>query len=245
MVLEPTFVLLLLSALLAGILDATVGGGGFIIIPFFVFTGSSIQLAIGTSRLIFLLDSFSAVLGHARKRNIDYRVALSYTIPSVIGAPIGAYLTSITSSSVISRVFGLFMLAMLLLIACKPDFGLKDKRSKGLLPSLIAGLLIGFMIGLLGGGVGILIIMLMVFVSGTTVLLASGTSQVVVWLTNIVTLIAYQQKGFVDVKMGLILGFVAFLGAQLGVLVAHKVGNIWLRRLLMAVTVVSALKLLL
>ncbi|MBM3308985.1 MAG: sulfite exporter TauE/SafE family protein [Candidatus Altiarchaeales archaeon] len=245
MVFEPAFVLLLVSAVFAGMLDATVGGGGFVIIPFLVFTGNTIQLAIGTSRLIFLLDSFSAVLGHARKRNIDYRLALCYTIPSVIGAPVGAYVTSTTSSETISKVFGFFMLAMLFLIACRPDFGLKDRKPRRLLPSFIAGLLIGFMIGLLGGGVGILIIMLMVFVSGTTVLLASGTSQVVVWLTNIVTLIAYQQRGFVDVRMGLILGLTAFLGAQVGVLVAHKVGNIWLRRLLMAVTVVSALKLLL
>ena len=245
MLLDSTFVLLSVSALLAGVLDATVGGGGFIIIPFLVFTGNTIQLAIGTSRLIFLMDSFSAVLGHARKGNINYQLALSYTISSIIGAPFGAYLTSTTSSETVSRLFGFFMLAMLLLIACKPNFGLQDKRSKGLIPSMIAGLFIGFMIGLLGGGVGVLIIMLMVFVSGTTVLLASGTSQVVVWITNIVALIAYHQKGFVDLKLGLALGFMAFVGAQVGVFIAHNVGNKWLRNLLIAITVVSALKLLL
>lgn len=242
---EPTFILLLFSALLAGMLDATVGGGGFIIIPYLVFTGSSIQLAIGTSRLMFLMDSFSAVVGHAIKRNIDYKIALVYCIPAVVGAPAGAFLTSTTPSEVISKVFGFFMIGMLMLILYKPRFGLEDRRPGRLMPSLVAGLIIGFMIGLLGGGVGILIIIALVFVSGTTMLLASGTSQVIVWVANIVALAAYYHNGFVDVKLGLILGAMSLVGAQIGVFVAHKVGNRWLRVLLIALTAVSAVKLLL
>ena len=241
---DVTFILLLLSSILAGGLDATVGGGGFVLIPFLVFLGSPIQLAIGTSRVIFLMDSFSAVVGHARKRSIDYKIAFCYSIPALLGAPIGAHITSVSSPETISKIFGFFMLAMLFLIASKPNFGLKNRKSRGLIPSLLAGFFIGFMIGLLGGGVGVLIIIALVFISGTTVLLASGTSQVIVWITNIVALVAYYSKGLVDLKLGLILGVMAIIGAQLGVIVAHKVGNRWLRILLIVITITAAIKLL-
>jgi len=245
MTFEFTTVLLALFAVLAGMLDATVGGSGLILIPFLVFTGDSIQLAIGTSRLIFLMDSFSAMLGHAAKKNIDWKLAAYYSIPSMLAAPVGAYVTSVTSSEVISKLFGVFMLAMLALILARPGAGVSDKRSMRVFPSVLAGFGIGFMIGLLGGGVGILIIMALVFVSGTTMLLASGTSQVIVWMTNIVALAAYYNSGLVDVKTGFILGVMAFLGAQLGVVVAHKAGNRWLKILLAVLSLASALKLLL
>jgi len=242
---EPLFVLLQLASALAGLLDATVGGGGFILIPFMVFTGSAIQLAIGTSRLIFLMDSFSAVVGHARRGNIDYRLALAYSITSVAFVPVGAYVTAEAAPETVSTVFGLFMLAMLALVVWKPKFGLVDRRPTGVLPSLAAGSLIGFMIGLLGGGVGVLIIFALVLVSGTTILLASGTSQVIVWLSNVVALAAYYGRGLVDLRLGLILGLAALVGAQAGVVLAHRAGNRLLRILLIALTLASAVKLLL
>lgn len=236
--------LLLASAFLAGVFDSTVGGGGFVLIPALAFTGFSMQLAIGTSRVVFLMDSFSALLGHALRRNVDYRTALLYCIPAVAGAPLGAYLTSTSTSLSVSRLFGLFMLAMTILVVWRPRFGLAGGRMLGVLPSAAAGFLLGFLIGLLGGGVGVLIILALVFVSGLTVLLASGTSQLIVWVTNIVVLAAYYSSGFVDVKAGFMLGVAASAGAQAGVAFAHRIGNERLRLILMALTVLSAVKML-
>ncbi len=243
---EPlTLGLLVTCAFIAGIFDATVGGGGFILIPFLAFTGLTIQLAIGTSRLIFLMDSFSALVGHAGKKNIDCKTALTYVVASVFGAQLGAYATSHLPNGTMSLLFGLFMLSMLFLIIFNKNFGITDKRRmKRQIFNIPTGFFVGFLIGMFGGGVGIVIIILLVFVSGLTMLHASGTSQLVVFVTNISAIFAYWSYDLIDFKLGFVLGVAAMLGAQAGVVVAHKVGNEWLRRILILVTVVSALKLI-
>jgi uncharacterized membrane protein YfcA len=242
---ELGFLLLLASAFIAGIFDATVGGGGFVLIPHMAFSGIPIQMAIGTSRLIFLMDSLSALVGHALRRNIDYKIGTAYSIAAMAAAPVGAYVTATSNPENISRLFGLFMLVMLAVIARKPEFGMEDKRSIKLIPSLACGLVIGFMIGLLGGGVGVLIILALVFVSGMPMLLASGTSQLIVWTANIITLLAYYSSNLVDINLGLSLGASALVGAQFGVHIAHKVGNKGLRIALILLTLASGLKLVL
>ncbi|MDD5112360.1 MAG: sulfite exporter TauE/SafE family protein, partial [Candidatus Altiarchaeota archaeon] len=175
--LEPSFMLLACSAFIAGVLDATVGGGGLILIPHMAFLGGSLRAAIGTSRVVFIMDSLSAVIGHLKKGNVDRNIALHYSLASVAAAPFGAYITARSPPELTARLFGVFIIAILALIAWKPRAGLEDRRSGKTLPSLAAGLLSGFMIGLLGGGVGVLLVLLMVFASGATFLLASGTSQ--------------------------------------------------------------------
>jgi hypothetical protein len=190
------------------------------------------------------MDSFSALVGHSLRRNVDYPTALLYCIPAVAAAPLGAYVTSASASFFVSRLFGAFMLAIILLVVLRPRFGLGGGRSLGVFPSMASGFFVGFMLGLLGGGVGILIVLSLVYVSGFTVLSASGTSQLIVWVTNIVVLAAYLHTGLVELEMGFMLGLAASAGAQAGVAFAHRLGNGRLMALLVALTVFSAVKLL-
>jgi len=178
---EPVVATLLVSAAFAaGVLDATVGGGGFLLIPALVLLGNPIAAAIGTSRVVFLMDSFSAFVGHARKRNVDYKIGLLYCVLSLVGAQYGARVTAAAPEQVMRNAFGFFMLAMLAAFMLKPRMGLADLRKKrSLWLNIPAGLFIGFMIGLFGGGVGVLLTLCLVLVSGTTVLLASGTQQTI------------------------------------------------------------------
>jgi len=241
-----SIILLCAGSLLAGVLDATVGGGGFIVIPALVFLGYPIAAAIGTSRIIFFLDSGSALVGHARKRNILWRTAALYCVLAVFAAQAGAHYTANTDSALMERLFGLFMVATIILFAVKPKMGLTDLRhTKGWTCGALAGAFIGFLIGFFGGGVGSIIIIALVMVSGLTVLQASGTSQLIVWVANISAIIAYWRLGLMDVRLGIILGACAFAGAQAGVYVAHRIGNARLKQLLFAVASVSAVKLLL
>jgi uncharacterized membrane protein YfcA len=242
---DAVFFGIVVASFFAGVLDATVGGGGFILIPALVFAGNPIAAAIGTSRVVFLLDSFSAFVGHARKRNVDYKIGAMYCVLSVVGAQLGAAVTSKAPADFMGEAFGFFMLAMLFAFMLKPKMGLSDLwKKRGVWVNLPAGFFVGFMIGLFGGGVGVLLMLSLILVSGTTVLLASGTQQLVVWVTNISAVYAYHRYGLVDYNVGLILGFVALVGAQAGVYIAHKVGDRNLRLMLYAVTLASAAKLL-
>lgn len=236
---------LVVAAFIGGVLDATVGGGGFLVIPAIVFSGSVMQYAIGTSRLIFLMDSGSAMLGHARRSNIDYKLAATYGVFSIAGTQFGAYVSKSLPSAMLAKVFGFFMLAMLLAIILQPRMGLEKKAPKSRILAIPAGLLMGFLIGLFGGGVGVLIIVALVLISGATLLSASGTSQVIVFMSNVFALAAYYAYGLVDLKLGLLMGVAAFFGAQAGVQLAHRYGSGWLRMMLVAVTLASSVKLIL
>jgi uncharacterized membrane protein YfcA len=189
---DSVFTLLCLAAFAAGALDATVGGGGFLLIPAMVFSGTPIAAAIGTSRVVFFLDSFSGFIGHARRGNVDYRIGLTYCALSLVGAQVGAAVTASVSGELMEKAFGFFMLAVLTVFALKPKAGLCDMRERR--PSwrnIPAGFFIGFMMGLFGVGVGVLLMLSLVLVSGTSILLASGTQQLIVWLTNVSAILAY------------------------------------------------------
>jgi len=191
------------------------------------------------------MDSFSAFVGHARRRNVDYKIGFTYCVLSLVGAQFGALLTASAPAVLLQKAFAFFMLSMLIVFLLKPKMGLRDRRAgRSLWGGVFAGLFIGFMIGLFGGGVGVLLILCLVFVSGTTVLLASGTQQLIIWVTNFSAIYAYHRFGLIDYRLGVSLGFFALVGAQLGVRVAHAIGNNNLRRMLFIVVVASALKLL-
>ena len=76
-----------------GFLSGTFGvGGGFLLTPLLIFIGIPPPVAVATQAPQILASSFSGVLGHLRRGNVDVRMGIVLIIGGVIGSALGVWL---------------------------------------------------------------------------------------------------------------------------------------------------------
>ena len=104
-----------------GILGLTTGfvsgllgiSGASIVVPSLVaFFLMDHHAAQGVAMGVALADSMAGVATHARGRNIDYRVLPYMAAPAIVAAVAGAFLSHYLSASVLRTIFGVFMVAV-------------------------------------------------------------------------------------------------------------------------------------
>jgi uncharacterized membrane protein YfcA len=67
-------------------------GGGFLMTPLLILLGISPAVAVGTQASQILASSFSGVLAHMRRGNVDVRMGLVLVIGGMLGSVIGIWL---------------------------------------------------------------------------------------------------------------------------------------------------------
>lgn len=99
---------------MVGMVTGLVGvGGGFLLVPALnVLAGLPIRAAIGTSLLIIVLQSASALLGHAGHFAPDWAFTGFFTAFAVSGSFIGSALSTKVSGPYLKKGFGVFVLAL-------------------------------------------------------------------------------------------------------------------------------------
>lgn len=92
------------------------------------------------------------------------------------------------------------------------------------------GLAAGLGSGIFGVGGGILIVPALTFFAGFSQEKATGTSLAVLLPpVGLLAVIEYYKNGQMDLKAGLLIAFGLIVGAWLGAMVAHKMGEVWLK----------------
>jgi uncharacterized membrane protein YfcA len=86
------FLLLGLGGLI-GFLSGIFGvGGGFLLTPLLIFVGIPPPVAVGTQAPQILAASFSGMLAHMRRGNVDIRIGLVLAIGGLVGSVLGVWL---------------------------------------------------------------------------------------------------------------------------------------------------------
>jgi uncharacterized membrane protein YfcA len=76
-----------------GFLSGAFGvGGGFLMTPLLIFLGIPPAVAVGTQSSQILATSFSGVLAHMRRGNVDVRMGIVLAIGGLLGSVIGVWL---------------------------------------------------------------------------------------------------------------------------------------------------------
>lgn len=97
-----------------GFLSGLLGiSGASLVVPslvgFFLIEHHAAQ---GIAMSVALADSIAGTATHARAGNIHYRVLLYMAVPAIVAAVAGAFLSYSLSSSVLGKLFGLFMITI-------------------------------------------------------------------------------------------------------------------------------------
>lgn len=105
---------ILVEGLVVGLVTGLVGaGGGFLVVPALALLGGlAMPVAVGTSLLVITMKSFAGLAGYLTTVSLDWPVVLAVTAAALVGALLGARLTSVVPEQALRRGFGYFVLVM-------------------------------------------------------------------------------------------------------------------------------------
>ena len=242
------YLLIIVGGCIAGFINTLAGSGSLVTLPILIFAGLPATVANGTNRIAILLQNVVGVSSFSNKKVLDLKGVLYLGIPATIGSVIGANIAVNINEEIMSRVIGVIMILMLIVIIVKPKRWLV-----GTLENLgsnvnIWHLILFFFIGIYGGfiqaGVGIFLLSGLVLGIGYNVVRANAVKVGIVLFFTIFALGVFIYNGQVDFIIGFILAIGNMFGAWLGAKVAVEKGVVWIRRLLIVIVIISAANLL-
>ncbi|WP_312802540.1 TSUP family transporter [Corynebacterium variabile] len=249
--------ILVLGAVLAGGVDAVIGGGGLVLIPLILACapGLPAQVALGTNKFTAVFGTASAGLRMVRTVRIDWRaVRLCAPLAGLCSAG-GALMASAVSSDVLRPVVVVLMLAAGAFVALRPSFG-RDTGATGASgvdttprPSrrrLALGLgliaLIGAYDGFFGPGTGMFLVIVFTALMSRTLIQSLAMTKLVNTATNIGGLVVFAAGGHVLWLLGIVLAVFNVLGAQVGAKIVLDRGTGFVRIALLVLIVVMSAK---
>ena len=242
--------LAILAGIVAGIINTLAGSGSLVTLPMLVFLipGHSSVIANATNRVGITIQNIVGITTFQRSGRLNLTGGIWLVGPAVPGAVIGAWIASRLGKQQMDIVIGVVMLIMLFVILYDPQRWLREHSVADEGRPSIWTLLLFFALALYGGfiqaGVGVFILATMVLGLGYSLVHANAIKLMIVLAITFSALVIFVQQGQVIWKLGILMAIGQSSGAWLAARFAtsNKNANIWVRRLLIAVIVVSIIK---
>ena len=247
---ETEIVLLLcLAALIAGWIDAVVGGGGLVQIPaLLVFVpGASPAEVLATNKLSSVFGTATAAAVYVRRVKPDLRTALPMAAVALCGSAGGAACAYLLPE----EVFRPLVLVLLVVVGAytlrRPGMGevqaLRFSGRRHLAAALGAALGIGFYDGIFGPGTGSFLVFALVALMGYSFVQASAKARIVNLATNIGALAVFVPQGAPIYGLGFAMAACNVLGGRIGAATAINRGGAFVRIVFLVVVGVLVVRL--
>lgn len=240
--------IILVGGLFAGILNAVVGGGSLISVPVLMISGLPTQIAIGTNRFAMIFNSGVAALDYYKVVKYEIKMILIPSFVTSLGSIIGASTVLQIDEILLKYVIAFLMLVMGGVLFYKKELGLDKTANPFPQKNYIIITLLSFVLGFYGGfyGAGVSTMFSFFFVSyiGITFIKSAGITRFVVTGLSVIAALIFFLNSKIDFLYGGLLTIGFILGAKIGVKVAIKVGNLWIKRLMIFLVIVSSIKLI-
>jgi uncharacterized membrane protein YfcA len=241
---EPLVVVLLtVTALLAGTVDAIAGGGGLITLPALLMAGLPPHLALGTNKGQSVWGSGAALVAFWRAGRVDRKQALFAFPLGLFGSLIGARLVLLISPAQLRPVvIGMLILAAVLLLVKKPHREEDEGDGRPMIAAALA-LTIACYDGFFGPGTGTFLIVGFVALCGRSMIHATADAKVVNFASNLAAVSAFAIHGSVLWKIALPMAAGQLVGGVIGARLAIKGGAKLIRLMVLVVSGALVIKL--
>ena len=236
------------ASLLAGFVDAIVGGGGLILLPalFATFASAAPATLLGTNKSASVWGTAMATWQYSRRFQVPWRTMLPAAAAGLVGSYTGAWVVTQVSPDFLRKLLPLVMLAVLVYTLARKDLGMHHQpRWSGRAEALVAcaiGLVIGFYDGFFGPGTGSFLVFAFVRLLGYDFLNASVSAKLLNLATNISALVLFAAKGHIWWHLTLPLAVANVLGSMLGTYMALRHGTGFVRAIFILVVGLLILK---
>jgi uncharacterized protein len=229
------FAAMALAGLVAGWVDAVVGGGGLIQLPALLigFPQASPVQILATNKLGSICGTATSSLTYLRRVRPDLRTALPMAGFAFLGGLLGALIGSVIPKELFNPLILLVLVGVGGYTLARPSMGaLSGLRFQGRRHHVTAGT-IGFAVGVydgaLGPGTGSFMVFALVGILGYGFLQASAKAKIANLATNLAALCVFVPQGAVMWEIGLVMGACNVLGGYLGARTAVARGDAFVR----------------
>lgn len=227
--------LLVLAGLVAGFVDAVVGGGGLVQLPALLLglPGASPVEVLATNKAAAVCGTATSAATYVRRVRPDPRTFVPLMVAAFAGSAGGALVASYISQEVFTPV----VLAALVLVGAyvllRPDLGgVTELRFAGghhTAAAVGTGLVVGFYDGVLGPGTGSFFVIALVGLLGYDFLQSSAKAKIANVATNAAALAVFVPQGAVLWPLALAMGLANLAGGWIGARTAISRGSTFVR----------------
>ncbi len=234
-----------LASLLAGFVDAIVGGGGLILVPalFATFPHAHPATLFGTNKGASVWGTAIATAQYSRRVQMRWHALAPAALVCFAASLAGAWLVTVVSPQYLRKSLPLVLVLVLGYTLAKKQLGRDHApRFVGQHEALIAsaiGAVIGFYDGFFGPGTGSFFVFLLVRVLGYDFLHASASAKLLNTASNLAAIALFAYKGHVWWHFVMAMAIANVLGSLAGTHLALKHGTGFVRGVF--IVVVSAL----
>ncbi len=241
-------ILVTLASMLAGFVDAVVGGGGLILVPalFAVFPQAPPATLFGVNKSASIWGTAMASWQYSKRVTLTWHSLLPATVAGFIGAFAGAWTLTKIAPDFLRIALPFILAAVLIYTLARKDMGRvhapRFARKHELMAASSIGLVIGFYDGFFGPGTGSFMVFLFVRWLGYDFLHASASAKLVNVATNLAALILFASTGHVWWHLAVPMAVANVIGSVLGTRMAMKHGAGFVRGLFIVVVGALILK---
>ncbi|OII70033.1 MULTISPECIES: TSUP family transporter [unclassified Streptomyces] len=236
-------VLLCLAALVAGWIDAVVGGGGLLLIPALLIGLPQVPAAqvLGTNKAVAIVGTTGAAVTYVRRAPVRVGRALRIGLAALAGSMGGAFFAAGISSEVLRPVILVVLVGVAAFVLLRPSFGTGEAqagpvgRARAVTAVVLVGGGIGFYDGLFGPGTGTFLVLALTAVLHLDLVTASATAKIVNVCTNVGALAMFAYQGNVLWQLAALMAAFNLAGGMLGARMALSKGAEFVRGVLLVV----------
>lgn len=236
------------ASLLAGCIDALMGGGGLILLPALLGTYPQVAPAtlFGTNKGGAVWGTALAAWRYARQVPLRWASLLPAVGAAWLGSAWGAWAVTQVDPSGLRRALPVLLVGVLVYTLVRKDLGrVHQPRWTGGLEAAVAGALglcIGFYDGFFGPGTGSFFVFAWVRLMGHDFLSASAHAKVLNTATNVSALTLFSLSGHVWWQVAAVLAVANMAGSLLGTHLALRHGSGLVRQVFIVVVGLLILK---
>jgi hypothetical protein len=230
-----------LASLLAGLVDAIVGGGGLILLPalFATFPNAAPATLFGTNKSASIWGTAFATVQYSRQVTMPWRSLLPAAAAGLVGSFAGAWVVTQVDPALFRQALPVMLAVLLVYTLAKKDMGRDHApRFTGLKEAGVAsgiGLTMGFYDGFFGPGTGSFLVFAYVRWLGYDFLNASASAKFINVATNFSALVLFAYQGHVWWHLALVMAISNIVGSLIGTRLALKHGSGFVRQVFILV----------
>jgi len=234
------------AAAVAAAVGAITGGHSLVGVPLLIFFGLEPTVAVATNMAGVAALSLGAAARFTGGGHVGKHPTIALTLLAIPGAVLGARITVELPAQVLQGIIATAMIALVVFIAMKPDWG--SERSslsrRRVVLGYAAATIWAVYGGLFSGGYTTVLTVLVVACFGTTLLEAVATTKWINLANSAAAVAVFAQAGVVDWQVALPYACAMAVGGVAGAQWASRVSARRLRQLLLTVVVAMAVRLL-
>lgn len=248
-----TDILLLLTGVIVGGMNAIAGGGTLVSFPVLLSVGLPALTASATSYVAVLPGQISSAIGYRKFLSKLPKAYLILLIPCAAGAAIGAQLLRHTSFSRFEQIVPFLVLLAILLFVLQPFLSVHllrhlRSRHKNQVKLLLFGLALFAMTiygGYFGAGMGFALLALLSFTRQHEIHTLNAMKNIIGITTISVAIISIYSAHLISWQHGLVMAAGNVLGGYFGAHLAQRVPSHVVRVVVVAIGIATAIYLLL